>query len=45
MSKSAAQLYYGLLAAVVLLGVTVNGIVAWQDTEAVGRFSPDSSGC
>lgn len=40
MSKSAAQLYYGLLAAVVLLGVTVNGIVAWQDTEAVGRFSP-----
>jgi hypothetical protein len=29
-----------LTALVVLVGVTVNGIVAWRDTEAVGRFSP-----
>jgi hypothetical protein len=39
-SRSIAQWYFGLTAVVAVAGVSVNGIVAWRDTEAVGRFSP-----
>jgi hypothetical protein len=39
-SRSIAQWFFGLTALVAALGVTVNGIVAWRDAEAIGRFSP-----
>ncbi len=39
-SRSIAPLYFGLTALVAVAGITINGIVAWRDTEEVGRFSP-----
>ena len=39
-SKSTAQWYFGLTALVAVAGIAVNGIVAWQDAEEIGRFSP-----
>ena len=38
--RTTAQWYFGLTALIALAGITVNGIVAWRDTEDIGRFSP-----